>query len=605
MAIVYRAQDETLRREVAVKVLHPHLCAETDSKLRLQREAQAVAKLRHDNILQIFDYSGGESLASYIVTEFIDGLTLRQWLAAHKLPIPEVASLIVLELARAVAHAHSLGIIHRDIKPDNVMVRKDGVLKLMDFGVAQVLDLERMTVTGQLLGSPAYMAPEIFEGKPLDVRTDVFSLGVLLYQMATGELPFSGRNPHEVLKRITEGRFKDPRGVNRLVSDRLSRIIARALARRPDDRYPTVVALNQDLEAYLTDAGLGNVREELRGYFTAPDEYGRLLSGRVVAALVTAGRREQMAKRLARALEAWNRALALDPNNAAVGRELTRLEGRRRLRHGAVILGGTALLGGLIWGAFKIAREEVPAPVAKAMVKVPRVAPAVKPEPTPPALVTDSVPATTRTKVKRRGLAQERKPADDGSVAVAAPPVVAQPARLPRTAAGVMQKKRFTIGPNPSNVTIKVDDLSPFSYGIDRDFVELASDRPHTIVFSNETCCFPLEIEVDPNKPNPQVDFTARHIVARLPRKVANLTVRLKPPNKDARLAIKEITDDPNPWQMADARPEEQITIPFDARSQLQKTLEVSVYLGDVIVRSVKVPISAGQRKAEFPIKLD
>src|SRR5215213_9353202 len=164
MAVVYRAHDESLKREVAVKVLHSHLLAEVESKTRLEREAQAVAKLHHDNIVQIFDYSGIDSAASYIVTEFIDGQTLKQFMANRKPPPPEVAALVSIEIASALVHAHSLGIIHRDVKPDNVMVRKDGILKLMDFGVAQIMDLERMTVTGQLLGSPAYMAPEILEG---------------------------------------------------------------------------------------------------------------------------------------------------------------------------------------------------------------------------------------------------------------------------------------------------------------------------------------------------------------------------------------------------------------------------------------------------------
>ncbi len=226
MAVVFRAHDDTLKREVAVKLLHAHLLAEPESKARLEREAQAVAKLQHDNIVQIFDYSGRDSTSSYIVTEFIDGQTLRQFVITRKLPAPEVAALIAIELGSALQHAHELGIIHRDIKPENVMVRKDGVLKLMDFGLAQVMDLERMTVTGQLLGSPAYMAPELLEGRPLDVRSDVFSLGIMLYQLATGSLPFTGRNPHEVLKRIAEGKFADPRTVNRLIADRLARIIA-------------------------------------------------------------------------------------------------------------------------------------------------------------------------------------------------------------------------------------------------------------------------------------------------------------------------------------------------------------------------------------------
>src|SRR5882724_9318150 len=240
MAVVYRAIDETLKREVAIKILHQHLASEPESKARLEREAQSVAKLHHENILEIFDYSGRDSPSSYIVTEFIDGQTLKELLAARPFGYPEIAALVAVEICGALAHAHSVGIIHRDVKPENVMIRKDGVLKLMDFGIAQVIDLQRMTVTGQLLGSPAYMAPELIEGKPLDFRTDVFSVGIILYQLSTGALPFSGKNPHEVLRRITEGKFPDPRTVDRRVSDALARIIARALARKPDDRYPDV-----------------------------------------------------------------------------------------------------------------------------------------------------------------------------------------------------------------------------------------------------------------------------------------------------------------------------------------------------------------------------
>ena len=291
MAIVYRAQDETLRREVAVKVLHPHLLAEAESRARLQREARAVAKLKHDCILQIFDYSGDDSLSSFIVTEFIDGQTLKQFLANRKLPVPEMAALIVLEVGDALAHAHSLGIIHRDVKPENVMVRKDGAIKLMDFGVAQVVDLERMTVTGQILGSPAYMAPEVLDGKTLDFRSDIFSLGVMLYQMATGVLPFAGKNPHEVLKRIGEGRFADPRTVSPRVSDHLAKVIARSLARNPNDRYARIALMLDDLCAYVVDAGLENPREELRRFFTAPETYEKGLDHRLATALVASANR--------------------------------------------------------------------------------------------------------------------------------------------------------------------------------------------------------------------------------------------------------------------------------------------------------------------------
>src|SRR5450432_3378863 len=175
MAVVYQAVDETLKREVAIKILHQHLASEPESKARLEREAQSVAKLHHENILEIFDYSGPDSASSYIVTEF---------LGKHPISSPEIAALIAWEVGGALAHAHAAGIIHRDVKPENVMIRKDGLVKLMDFGIAQILDYQRMTVTGQLLGSPAYMAPEIIEGKPLDFRTDVFSVGIMLYLLA-------------------------------------------------------------------------------------------------------------------------------------------------------------------------------------------------------------------------------------------------------------------------------------------------------------------------------------------------------------------------------------------------------------------------------------
>ena len=252
MAVVYRARDEKLRREVAVKVLHAHLLAEPESKARLEREARAVAKLNHDGILQVFDYSSEEADSSYIVTEFIEGQTLKQFLTNRKLIVPELAALIVVQLGDALTHAHSLGIIHRDVKPENVMVRKDGALKLMDFGVAQVVDLERMTVTGQILGSPAYLAPEVLDGRPLDCRSDVFSVGVMLYQMATGVLPFSGKNPHEVLRRVSEGKFADPRTVNRLVSDQLAKVIVRSLARKPEERYPAIAPMVAELRSYAT-----------------------------------------------------------------------------------------------------------------------------------------------------------------------------------------------------------------------------------------------------------------------------------------------------------------------------------------------------------------
>src|SRR3569623_1189164 len=255
MAIVYRGIDRTLKRTVAVKILHKHLSDYQEARDRFEREAQAGAKLRHENILEIFDYSAKEGSDSYIVTEFIDGQTLKQFVTERPIAFPEIGAMIILQVCRALAHAHAGSILHRDVKPENIMIRADGIVKLMDFGISHMVDLERLTVTGQLLGSPAYMAPEHVEGKPLDFRTDVFAVGILTYQLATGHLPFRGKNPHEVLKKIAECKFQPAENVNPLIGKRLNRVIDKALQREPDARFSDVGELRRELVDDLADAG--------------------------------------------------------------------------------------------------------------------------------------------------------------------------------------------------------------------------------------------------------------------------------------------------------------------------------------------------------------
>src|SRR5882672_6412267 len=256
MAVVYRGVDRQLKRVVAIKVLHKHLSDYQEARDRFEREAQAVASLRHENILEIFDYSAKEGFESYIVTEFIDGQTLKQFITDRPMQFPEIGAMVILQVCRALAHAHAGSILHRDVKPENIMIRSDGVVKLMDFGISHMVDLERLTVTGQLLGSPAYMAPEHVEGRQLDFRTDVFAVGIVLYQLTVGKLPFEGKNPHEVLKRIAECRFVDPRQANPRIGNRLGKIILRAMAAQPADRFPAIGEMVIALEGYLEETGL-------------------------------------------------------------------------------------------------------------------------------------------------------------------------------------------------------------------------------------------------------------------------------------------------------------------------------------------------------------
>lgn len=346
MAVVYRGKDLSLGREVAVKVLHNHLADYQEARDRFEREARAVAKLRHENILEIFDYSGSaQDRACYIVTEFIEGQTLKQFISAHPIAFPEIAAMLAVQIGRALAHAHAGGILHRDVKPENVMIRSDGVVKLTDFGISHMVDLERLTITGQLLGSPAYMAPEHVEGRPIDYRTDVFAAGIVLYQLAVGRLPFEGKNPHEVLKRIAECTFPSARKANPHICNQLGKILDRAMAKEPADRFPAMTEMVMALETYLTDCGLDQSAGELARYFQSPAAYEVALRARLIDHLLRRGKSLLATNRPA-ALDAFDRVLTLDPDNPEVMAALDGMALRRRSVRAGIAAGVLALLGG-------------------------------------------------------------------------------------------------------------------------------------------------------------------------------------------------------------------------------------------------------------------
>src|SRR5262245_61148309 len=362
MAIVYRGIDRQLKRVVAIKVLHKHLADYQEARDRFEREAQAVAKLRHENIVEIFDYSGVAAAeaagSSYIVTEFIDGKTLKQQITDRPITYPEIGAMVVLQVCRALAHAHAAGILHRDVKPENIMIRNDGVVKLMDFGISHMVDLERLTVTGQLLGSPAYMAPEHVEGRPLDFRTDVFAIGIVLYQLTVGKLPFEGKNPHEVLKRIAECRFVDPRQANQRIGNRLGRIILRAMAPAPGDRFPAMGEMVLALEGYLEESGIASdkIASELGRYFQGPAAYEQALRDRMIDHLTRCGQRKLAEDDRTAALDVFDRVLTIDPQNAKVLELLDGINRRKRRRSQAIALGLAAVVALGAWGVQRATR---------------------------------------------------------------------------------------------------------------------------------------------------------------------------------------------------------------------------------------------------------
>lgn len=351
MAVVYRGRDQVLDREVAVKVLHPHLADREESRQRLRREALTVAKLRHENIVEIYDYSGPDADESYIVTEFIHGQTLRDWFDSKWEPHPVVAAMVMYRLCLALDHAHAIGVVHRDIKPENVMIRRDGCLKLMDFGIAQILDQQKLTMTGQLLGSPAYMAPELICGKPVDKRTDLFACGVLLYQLATGHLPFSGRNPHEVLHKISDANYQPASQTNPKVDDALSDLIDKALAQEPVDRFQSARSMANDLEDYLRRFDIEPDDVDLAAYFGNPQVFLDELDQRLSAVLLQKAAAETKAGNRARALGLLAQVIELDPDNKDAQAMIGDVKARgRRIRFVAFVASGLAVAGLVVAG---------------------------------------------------------------------------------------------------------------------------------------------------------------------------------------------------------------------------------------------------------------
>ncbi|MDA3863891.1 MAG: protein kinase [Deltaproteobacteria bacterium] len=257
MAVVYKAKDTSLGREVALKLLHPYLAQDEQARIRLESEARAVARLKHPLIPEVYDYSGSKSEQAYIVTEFISGITLGQFFEKHKLKMAESALLIFYQITLALQHAHENGIIHRDIKPDNIMITHEGKIKLMDFGISRVIENPGITSTGQILGSPAYMSPEIIKGKPAGKKSDIFSLGILLYQLSTGESPFYGSNTHAVLVKIAEVEYEDPEAKKPDMGVHCANLIRSCLSREPQNRPENVALLLSRIEKILSWSGIG------------------------------------------------------------------------------------------------------------------------------------------------------------------------------------------------------------------------------------------------------------------------------------------------------------------------------------------------------------
>jgi serine/threonine-protein kinase len=268
MSSVYRARDRVLDRPVALKVLHEHFVGDDDHVERFRREARAVASLSHPNIVTVID-RGEHDGSQFIVFEYVDGGNLKRVIdRAGPAPVDRALELTI-QVARGLAYAHEQGLVHRDVKPQNVLLNGSGRAKVTDFGIARSLDVRGMTQTGTVLGTSEYISPEQAQGRDVGEQTDVYSLGVVVYELLTGQLPFTGENFVAVaMRHINE----PPPSVLEKRPDvpvRVAEAVDRALAKKPADRFPTMAAFADELTACLLAVRFGEDGERT-GVLTPP-----------------------------------------------------------------------------------------------------------------------------------------------------------------------------------------------------------------------------------------------------------------------------------------------------------------------------------------------
>ncbi|MGQ9851443.1 MAG: protein kinase domain-containing protein [Aggregatilineaceae bacterium] len=276
MAEVYRGYHAALDRYVAIKLLHPFLADDPEFKERFEREARNVARLKHPNIVQVYDFEyDAEGESYYMVMEYINGPTLKDRLfdlslSGDRLP-PAESIRIIKTAAQALAYAHEHGMIHRDVKPANLMLDEDGRVVLTDFGIAKILTGAHVTSSGGTVGTPAYMSPEQGLGEAGDERSDIYSLGVILYQLVTGRLPYDAATPLAIILKHVNEPLPSPRQIVPDIPEDLEAVICKALAKAPHDRFQSAAEFAEALDALEVSGQLENANTApIRSFSVAP-----------------------------------------------------------------------------------------------------------------------------------------------------------------------------------------------------------------------------------------------------------------------------------------------------------------------------------------------
>jgi serine/threonine-protein kinase len=251
---VWEAQERACGRRVALKVLHQHLAMDPNFLQRFQREADIAAALEHPNIVAVYD-SGAYDGRNFISMEYIDGVSLEFIISLRKnIPLPAAARL-ALSVAGALDYSHGRSVIHRDVKPGNILLSKDGAVKVTDFGFSRIINspLARLTMVNRVVGTPLFMAPEMIAGRQATFSSDLFSLGIVLYYLACGCPPFSGATMPAVMQKIMECNYVNPRKLDRKIPKSLEKIIVFCLQKDPDSRYGSMGAMIDDLKDFIEE----------------------------------------------------------------------------------------------------------------------------------------------------------------------------------------------------------------------------------------------------------------------------------------------------------------------------------------------------------------
>jgi serine/threonine-protein kinase len=336
MGEVYRARDPRLGREVALKVLPPEVAGSEDRLRRFEQEARAAGSLNHANIVTVYDVGKAGDIA-FIAMEFIEGEELRTLIGEGR-PLPvEKAVSIAAQVADGLAYAHQHGVVHRDIKPANIMVAPSGPVKITDFGIARMRSSGDLTQTGMMLGSPKYMSPEQVIGKRADHRSDIFSLGVILYEMLTGTAPFNGDNVTALMYQIVNFVPPAPSAVNPTVPELLDYIVAKMLTKALDERYHGAQDVTRDLRECERQMSAPLTT-------TAPPRPGAALASGLEPELVdTNAKTVVMAQTLNRTRQADSAPEEMSPSPArGLAHSFDSLEATQRL---ATLTGASSTLG--------------------------------------------------------------------------------------------------------------------------------------------------------------------------------------------------------------------------------------------------------------------